>query len=296
MKILYTSDIHASDTHLFSMLSVAEREEVDCIIIGGDIVPHALPDSVTAGPLRAQAIYLEDVFIPAIQNLKKKMEVTIYLDLGNDDFICNRTILEDYDGNLLDLLHFRKNKLTDDIDIIGYMNVPPTPFTRKDWERPDSVKQTFAPGNDITLRGYTSASGMLQQIIIDLSSDDTIEKDLALISKMIDRPFIFISHSPPYKTPLDVLYNRVHAGSLSIRKFIEKWSRKDQLIASFHGHIHESPNRSGSISTKIEGSLCINPGQGNGNDAPFRYVIFRLSGNHIHLETSTYKFDNSLAH
>ena len=268
------------------MLSIAEKEEVDCIIIGGDIVPHALTDSVTGGPLRAQAIYLEDVFIPAVKDFKQKMDVAIYLDLGNDDFICNRTILEDYDGGILDLLHFRKNRLTDDVDIIGYMNVPPTPFTRKDWERPDSEKQTHAPGNDITLKGYTSASGMLQQTIIDLASDDTIEKDLALISEMIDRPFIFISHSPPYGTPLDVLYNRMRAGSLSIRCFIEKWSRKGQLIASFHGHIHESPNRSGSISTKIENCLCINPGQGNGNDAAFRYVIFRLLGNQILLEPS----------
>ena len=45
MKILYTSDIHASDTHLSSMLLVAEREDVDGIIIGGDIVPHNLPNS-----------------------------------------------------------------------------------------------------------------------------------------------------------------------------------------------------------------------------------------------------------
>jgi len=279
MKILYTSDIHASGTHLFSMLSTAEREKVNCIIIGGDIVPHDLPDSVTAGPLKAQAIYLEDVFIPAIKDFKQKMDVAIYLDLGNDDFICNRTILEEYDGELLDLLHFRKIRLTDDVDIVGYMNVPPTPFTRKDWEKPDSVKQIYSPNNDITLKGYTSIRGMLDGIVISLSSDDTIEKDLARLSEMIDQPFIFISHTTPYKTPVDVLYNGVHAGSLSIREFIEKWSGRGQLIASFHGHIHESPNRSGSIGTKIGNCLCINPGQGSGEGARFQYVIFGLSGN-----------------
>ena len=55
MKILYTSDIHASSTHLSSMFSVAEAEEVNCIVIGGDIVPHSLPDFEDAGPLKAQA-------------------------------------------------------------------------------------------------------------------------------------------------------------------------------------------------------------------------------------------------
>jgi uncharacterized protein len=278
MKILYTSDIHASDTHLFSLLSVAEKEEVDCMIIGGDIVPHNLPRSVSEGPIRAQAIYLEEVFIPAIRGFRQETGVVIYLDLGNDDFICNRKLLERYDGEILNLLHFRKARLTDEVDIIGYMIVPPTPFTRKDLEKPDCAGQPFAPGNDIVLDGYTTATGIVEEKMIDLASDDTIEKDLSRLSEDIERPFIFVSHSPPYDTALDVLYNKVHAGSVSIREFLEKWARKGKLIASFHGHIHESPARSGSIITELEGALCMNPGQGSGYGARFRYVIFRLAG------------------
>ncbi len=278
MKILYTSDIHASDAHLASMLSVAESEGVDCIIIGGDIVPHNLPNSVGAGPLAAQATYLEDVFIPAIRKFRQNRDTAVYLDLGNDDFICNRPILEKHDHGLLNLLHFRKTRLTDDVDIIGYMIVPPTPFTRKDLEKPDSPTQPYAPGNDIVIKGYTTVNGHVEKKIIDPASEDTIEKDLGRLSENIDRPFIFVSHSPPYHTPLDVLYNRVHAGSVGIREFIESWARKGKLIASFHGHIHESPARSGSISAELEGALCINPGQGSGDRARFRYVIFRLAG------------------
>ena len=278
MKILYTSDIHASDTHLYSMFSVAEKQEVDCIIIGGDIVPHNLTNAVTEGPLKAQAVYLEDYFIPAIRDFRQKRDIPIFLDLGNDDFICNRTILEQQDETLLNLLHFRKARLTNKVDIIGYMNVPPTPFTRKDLEKPDSPSQPYAPGNDIVLKGYTTKNGVLEEAFIDPASKDTIDEDLAALSENINRPFIFVSHSPPYNTPLDVLYNGIHAGSISIRKFIEAWARKDKLIASFHGHIHESPARSGSISVKIEGTLSINPGQGSGAGAMFRYVIFSLAG------------------
>jgi len=281
MKILYTSDIHASDTHLFSMLSVAEKEEVDCIIIGGDIVPHNLPRAATEGPLKAQATYLKDYFTPAIRDFRQKRDVSFFLDLGNDDFICNRSILEEQDGDLLNLLHFRKVNLTNQVDIIGYMNVPPTPFTRKDLEKLDSPSQPYAPGNDIVLKGYTTKNGVLEVTFIDLASKNTIEEDLAVLSENINRPFIFVSHSPPYHTPLDVLYNGVHAGSISIRKFIENWARKDKLIASFHGHIHESPVRSGSITTEIEGTLCVNPGQGTGSDAIFRYVIFWLAGDQV---------------
>jgi len=263
------------------MLSVAEAEKTDCIIIGGDIVPHSLPDFEDAGPLKAQAKYLEDVFIPAVKQFRTRRNIPVYLDLGNDDFMCNRPVLEKHDGTLLNLLHFKKSRLTDDVDIIGYMIVPPTPFTRKDLEKPDSPGQPFAPGNDIVLEGYTTKSGVLEETVVDLSSEDTIERDLGGLSENIDRPFIFVSHSPPYNTPLDVLYNKVHVGSVGISKFIKKWARKGLLIASFHGHIHESPARSGSISTEMEGVLCINPGQGSGVGAKFRYVIFRLAGNGV---------------
>jgi len=263
------------------MFSVAEAEEADCIVIGGDIIPHNLPDLADTGPLEAQAIYLEDVFIPAIRDFRLKRDIPVYLDLGNDDFMCNRPILEEYDGALLNLLHFKKAGLTHDIDIIGYMNVPPTPFTRKDLEKPDSPGQPFAPGNDIVLEGYTTKSGILEETVVDVASEDTIERDLARLSENIDRPFIFVAHSPPYNTPLDVLYNNVHAGSVSISNFIKKWARRGILIASFHGHIHESPDRSGSIIAEMEGVLCINPGQGSGVGAKFRYVIFELAGNRV---------------
>jgi len=264
------------------MLSIAEKKKVDSIIIGGDIVPHGLPDTFLIGPLQAQAKYLKDVFIPAIKNFKQKRDLIIYLDLGNDDFMCNRIILEEH-KELVRLLHFTKHRLTDDVDIVGYMIVPPTPFGIKDWEKPDSTEIPYAPGTNISVQGYKSKSGQLKETVLNLASDDTIEKDLNRISEDIERPFIFVSHSPPYDTPLDVIYNGQHVGSLSIRRFIEKWSRKGLLLASFHGHIHESPSRSGAIHTKIESSFSINPGQGNGYGSEFRYVIFKLSGNRIFL-------------
>lgn len=282
MRILYASDIHASSSHLFTLLATATRERVDSVIIGGDIVPHYLPDTDRIGVLKAQARYLANIFIPAIQDFRQQCEASIYFDLANDDYIGNRSILEQYDGRLIHLLHMRKHKLSDHVDVIGYMNVPPTPFYRKDWEKPDSKEHPFAKGNDVRLDGFSSASGELERTRIDLDSNDTIETDLEQLSKIVDRPFIFVSHSPPYLTPLDILDNGLHVGSISIRGFIEKWSRKNQIIASLHGHIHGSPNRSGSISTFIENSVCINPGQSEGDGAALRHVILELTGGPSH--------------
>jgi len=277
MKILYTSDIHASDDHLFSLLKIAKEEEVESIIVGGDIIPHHLPNSDRVGLLQAQAEYLRSVLIPTIKDFKQKRNITIYLDFSNDDFICNRKILEGLDGELINLLHMRRHKLTDDVDIIGYMIVPPTPFQRKDWEKPDSLGQPYARDNIISLDGYTSSKGMIEKTVINPASKNNIENDLAQLSETIDHPFIFVSHCPPYDTPLDILDNGLHVGSLSIRKFIKEWSKKGKLIASFHGHIHGSPNRSGSISTNIEDSTSINPGQNEGEGVELRHVIFETT-------------------
>ena len=276
MKLLYTSDIHASPTHLSSLLSTAENAGVDTLIIGGDLIPHNLPGMQKGGILAAQATYLERSLIPAIKKFKQKTNIQIYLDLGNDDFICNRPILEAYDEDLFYLLHMKKHRLTEGVDIIGYMIVPPTPFERKDWEKIDVKNRPYPSDNQVTLTGYTSRSGFLEETRIDLSSPDTIENDLDHLSRLVENPFILVAHTPPYNTPLDILYNGVHVGSRSISNFIDKWSSAGKLAASLHGHIHESPKRSGEISTTINNVLCINPGQGNGAGAPFRYVIFEL--------------------
>ena len=163
------------------MLSVAKRERVDCIIIGGDIVPHTYSETSSIGILSAQAAYLQDIFIPAIKDFKQRRDLTVYLDLGNDDFKCNREILEEHE-DLVRLLHFTRHRLTDAVDIIGYMVVPPTPFAMKNWEKPDSSEIPHAPGSVVSLEGYNPKAGELVETVLNLSSDDTIERDLDRLS------------------------------------------------------------------------------------------------------------------
>jgi uncharacterized protein len=278
MRFLFTSDIHASYDHLFSMLKKARKKSVDAVIIGGDIIPHYLPDFDRNDIVNAQADYLKKIFIPAIEKFKIKNRTKFYLDMGNDDFIAGRRLLENQQEKLFELLHMQIYPFTDNVDILGYMAVPPTPFGRKDWEKPDCKKQIFAPGNLITTTGVVSRNGFLENRVINLNSEDSIESNLRDLEQKISRPFIFVSHSPPYNTTLDVMYNNEHVGSLAIREFIEKWSQKKYLIGSFHGHIHESPHRTGSIMTMIHKTPCFNPGQENGIGSQFRYILLSLVG------------------
>lgn len=277
MRILYTSDIHTNPGHLQSLLSAAEDEAVEAVIIGGDLIPHHLPGQERCGLIDRQRLYLKDTLMPAVERFNERTHVSIYLDLGNDDLYASRRVLEEYDGGLLNLLHMQRRRFTDAVDIIGYMNVPPTPFRRKDWEKPDSHQVPYALNNRIRLAGYITRKGKKEEITIDPGSEDTIEKDLSVLSDRIERPFIFVAHSPPYDSPLDVLDTGEHVGSVSIRMFIEAWARKGFLIASLHGHIHESPFRSGRTSTLIENAICINPGQHSTGSHPLRYVILELS-------------------
>lgn len=277
MRFLFTSDIHASYDHFFSMLEIAEKKSVDAVVIGGDIVPHYLPDFDDKDILNAQASYLGKIFIPAIKKFKAKFGTEFYLDMGNDDFISGRKLLENRQEKIFKLLHMQIHPFSDKVDIVGYMAVPPTPYSRKDWEKPDCKIQPFAPGNLISLKGVISDKGFLEKTVIDLKSEDSIEADLKILEKKIHRPFIFVSHSPPYNTNLDVMHNDDHVGSLAIRKFLEKWAQKNYLIGSFHGHIHESPHRSGSIMTLIYKAPCFNPGQENGSGSRFRYLLLSLA-------------------
>lgn len=281
MKILYTSDIHADPGHLQAMFETASAAEVDAVVIGGDVIPHHLPRWDALGPLEAQTAYIRQVMIPAFTLFREKRPIPIYLDLGNDDWVWGRRLLSPHDGTLFHLLHMRRHRFGSgnvpvEIDIIGYMCVPPTPFNRKDWEKPDAPGWPYPPENRVQLNGYISSEGHLENHTLDMDAQDTIATDLDRLSARIRRPFIFVSHSPPYGTPLDVIESGLQVGSISIRRFIEHWADKGLLLASLHGHIHESPRRSGAVHTCIGGAVCMNPGQNNGPGARLRYVLFEV--------------------
>ena len=279
MKILYTTDIHADPRHLDAALAAALAENVDAVLIGGDIIPHHLPQWAYLGTLAAQRQYIAQDMIPAFAAFREKRPVPVYLDLGNDDWVSGRELMIPHDGTLFHLLHMRRHRLdaARGIDLIGYMCVPPTPFGRKDWEKPDAPDWPHPPENIVRLDGYRSDTGILAPYTIDPAAADTIAADLERLSAQVRGPFLFVSHSPPYGTSLDVIESGLQVGSLSIRRFIERWAASGLLLASLHGHIHESPHRSGRVADRIGGALCINPGQENGPGARLRYVLIEIA-------------------
>ena len=83
-------------------------------------------------------------------------------------------------------------------------------------------------------------------------SESEIKKELENIASSD----IVAFHAPPFATNLDVLHSGEHVGSIAVRRFIEK----RQPLLTLHGHIHESPQISGSIKDRIGKTVCVNPG------------------------------------
>lgn len=67
------------------------------------------------------------------------------------------------------------------------------------------------------------------------------------------RPMVLVCHTPPHGTTLDCIRSGVHAGSKSVRTFIETY----QPEHFFCGHIHEAAG----VTAEMGGTRCVNVGK-----------------------------------
>jgi Icc-related predicted phosphoesterase len=113
----------------------AIETRADSIIIGGDIAPIGFGDS---GLINGQRHFLEKRLPKFLLSIKKKLPNSrIFLMMGNDDCATNLDVLEKNDPNIFHIIHWKRLKLTEEFDIVGYSFVPITPFDLKDWEKYD---------------------------------------------------------------------------------------------------------------------------------------------------------------
>ena len=104
-------------------------------------------------------------------------------------------------------------------------------------------------------------------------SEEEITAELKKAAENITdyRRLIIISHSPPYGTRLDKTRLRLHAGSLSIRRFIEE--KKPLLV--FCGHIHEARGED-----RMGDTIIVNVGPAKDGN----YVLAGVKKNNISIE------------
>jgi Icc-related predicted phosphoesterase len=241
----FVTDLHGSLSRYQKLFQLIMAEKPEVVLLGGDILPARLyhPDDKT------KMGFIHSVLQVGCAAVKAELSSSypkILLILGNDDpRAAEADLTEGESLGLWNYLHFRKSECGN-YSVYGYSCVPPTPFTLKDWERYD-VSRFVDPGCISPEEGWRSVPVSLSEVRYT-----TIQTDLDLLTDDADLSnAIFLFHAPPHHTFLDrvALDGRmidtvpldVHAGSIAIRRFIEK----RQPLISLHGHIHESARLTG---------------------------------------------------
>ncbi|MCK4389232.1 MAG: metallophosphoesterase [Desulfobacterales bacterium] len=268
MKIIYTADLHGIEGLYSQLFRLAVNWQAEAIIIGGDLLPKHGAFSTS---VEDQRDFITHFMKPKLEGIHIELPgLEVYAMMGNDDWLINMPLLEELQRHgLLRLLHNKKYRLGNRFEIIGYGNVPPTPFSIKDSERIDTADAPIEPQH---FKACISTDTGIRQIdaVTHFNRLSTMEQELARLP--VPRSYqktVYVMHAPPFQTNLDILYDGRAVGSRAIRQFIEK----NQPYLTLHGHIHEAPSRSGSYWDKIGNTVCINPGQGTRD---LHAVVFEL--------------------
>ncbi len=218
---VFATDLHGEIRDYERLLEIGAGKNVKALIIGGDICPFL----TAIGDIGLyQREFMEFYLIPRLKEFRKKTGKELFIMMGNDDLKINLDMMKRGEKlGAFKLINMKSYKIGDKY-IAGYSHINEAPFLLKDWER----------------------------------DEKEIKEDLEKLSKKSDPgKTIYSMHAPPLGTNLDVIFNGEHVGSSSIRDFIMK--KKPYL--TLHGHIHESPQMTGSWKDVIGGSICVNPGK-----------------------------------
>ena len=262
MKFLYTSDLHG-EVHLYQeLLELALSSSAEIIALGGDLLPSFAPSKRYEDMVPNQKMFILQFLSPF---LKRVIETTpakkIFLIPGNWDLGYPYLFREPMEG-VVNLAQ-ESDRLENGFEITGYPFVPPTPFRPKDYEKMDDREAAWPPQKRPSYIRSPGESDELTAVdpYLFLRGRETIEEDLeGLVQPLDPRRTIYMMHSPPYGTKLDIIQGGNPTGSRSIKAFIER----NQPLLTLHGHIHEAPELSGTYVERIGKTLSINPGQSIG--------------------------------
>lgn len=231
---VYASDLHGNREAYDRLFDL----KADAVVLGGDLLPHS--KGTCEHRIEVQRAFVRDYLAAKVESRP------CYWIAGNDDWAAALPELEGKGRPL----HGRALPFLGDFSIAGYACVPVTPFGMKDHDRYDSEdwKPPVEPGRCL----FSSSRGLESGTLTSVRSRGTIAGDLERLAELSDpEKTVYVTHSPPWGTGLDRLYDGSPIGSRAIRGFIER----HRPPLTLHGHIHESP---GVI--RLGPTVCVNPG------------------------------------
>ncbi len=235
---VYATDLHGNRDAYDRLF----RTEADAVVLGGDLLPHT--KGTLESRVEAQRVFARDYLAGLFASRP------CYWIAGNDDWAVAVALL---DGKGTPV-HGRAVPFLDGLSIAGCAHVPVTPFGMKDHDRFDGAG--WAPRSSPHRVLFSTPAGVVEASIEELRARGTIAEDLERVAAQSDpAKTVYVTHSPPWGTRLDRLYDGTPVGSRAVRAFIER--RGPPL--TLHGHIHESPGVD-----RIGDTVCVNPGDSLG--------------------------------
>jgi uncharacterized protein len=247
VKILYATDLHGNTKQYDAVYKTALHEKVDVVHIGADLLPKT-------GTLESQQYFVTGFLKDFVHGLKVK-KIPVLAFFGNDDVWAYKHLYKEY-APLLDEMPQTIGGYT----FKAYPYVPDYPFNLKTackldykgWLPPSQWEYAHYGPADIDDYG---ALWHIPDFKDYLVKKGTIEEDLKAIGS--EKKLVMSFHCPPAHCQLDELHNGQKVGSESIYQ----WILKEQPSVVLCGHIHESPEVTGSWKAAIGKTLVIQPGQ-----------------------------------
>jgi Icc-related predicted phosphoesterase len=256
MLVLFASDLHGKSVFYEQLVALIREENPALLLLGGDLLPKR---GRGENLLTIQKEFIRQelgVFFDRVHEVDPSIDIGLML--GNDDLMSVRDDFSVWvDQGLFHWLERNEWITPSGWHVAGFDLVPETPFRLKDLERRDGPEDPIQyPGVHSvrsTNNGYEPTD--TQDWFL---SQPSVSEELAHL-RLTGPPerTIFVSHTPPYNTPLDITVEGKHVGSRAVRSFVEK----NQPLLALHGHIHEAFHVSGVYVTEIGKTACFNPGQ-----------------------------------
>ncbi len=263
MKILYVTDIHGNEAKYRRVFAVAKGKGVKAVVNGGDML--TLEDDLH----RTQKEFIES-FLDSYFAEYEKAGIYHLGYLGNDDLKIHDACFDRACSKYSHAINLAQSSFElESFEFIGMNWVVDYPFQLKDRCRKDRrdyvFQEQFGPGLLSTEKGFDE----LPDWFAYASTLPTLEEELESLPKPKNpSKAIYVIHMPPARTGLDVCQDGREVGSQAAYRFIEK----KQPRLTLHGHIHESPSRSGMWRANIGKTTCVQPGQMNSGSLSYALI------------------------
>lgn len=252
MRLVYTADLHGDAAAYRELLALAEAEGARAAVVGGDLLPHT---ARAADAIDVQREFIERELRPLLEGFRARCpDAEVLLLPGNDDWAGAVAALADLEADGLARNIDERAVALGGLWLAGLASVPLTPFSIKDYERRDDGP---LPSYSFDM-AYVSDGGAVRPArAAEIAARPSIAEALAALAEQSDPArTVYVCHTPPHGTGLDLMPRDRHVGSRALRAFIER--RRPPL--TLHGHIHEAPRLSGRFAERIGGTWCVNPG------------------------------------